>query len=81
MPQQPYMPMAHTTTTKNLTYESDVVIWDNKAAALIACGHVKRTVGSFLIPVVTMGTWEQLTSSFVNSIFQNTPFMKGANTK
>jgi predicted Na+-dependent transporter len=68
------MPMMHTTTTKNLTYEADISIWNNTAGALVAYGHVKSTVGSSFIPVVVMGTWEQLTSQFVNAIFRKTPF-------
>jgi hypothetical protein len=68
------MPMMHTSTTKKLIYEADISIWDNGAKALVAYGHVQSTVSSSFIPVVTMGTWEQVTRGFVRAIFEKTPF-------
>jgi hypothetical protein len=76
-PQMFNPPMMHSSTTKNLTYEADISIWDNTAKTLVAYGHVKSVVGSSFIPVVTMGTWKQVTSSFVSAIFDKTPFARG----
>jgi hypothetical protein len=82
MPSPPiYSPMPHTTTTKDLTYEADIVIWDNSAGSLVACGHVMSKVGSFIIPVITKSTWTQLTSQFVAAIFENTPFVGTAESR
>jgi len=73
---QPYVPMMHTSTSKSLTCEANIAIWDNHAATLVACGHVKSTAKSIFIPIITMGTWVNVTNDFVTAIFDKTPFSR-----
>jgi hypothetical protein len=71
-------PMMHSSTTKSLSCEAEISIWDNSAKALVAYGHINSTVKSTFIPVVTMSTWENLTSGFAEGIFSQTPFARSA---
>ena len=70
------IPMMHASTTKSLIYDADISLWNNEAKDLVAYGHIRSKVSSSFIPVVTMGTWNQVTSGFVNALFGGTPFSR-----
>jgi hypothetical protein len=55
-------------TTKKLTYKAQVTLYDNIAKEHVEYGYINEAAQGFF-PVITIGVWNSVSSSFVSKIF------------
>jgi hypothetical protein len=60
-------------TTKKLSYEAHVALYDNVAKEHVEYGYINESAHGFF-PVITIGVWNSLSSSFVSKIFSGVHF-------
>jgi hypothetical protein len=55
-------------TSKKLSYKAQVTLFDNVAKEHVEYGYINESAQGFF-PVITIGVWNSVSSSFVNRIF------------
>lgn len=61
------------TASKKLTYKAQVTLYDNTAKDHVEYGYINESAQGFF-PVITIGVWKSVSSSFVSQIFSGLQF-------